>query len=233
MRADYKLPLPVLRGYLGPSTLKEFESPQIEGAYHRAWRCGCIAQYRYSAHQTAIWRPCATHRARPDETELAVPSASEPSGNGPEHRSSSSFFIIDADLKVLCKSSGSEVEHLMGLASDAIARVVADGKAAVVPVEGDTVLRMMPVHGDPVTAFAVVIEGRRRGRNRLTEAANRYNLTRRETEVLRSLLIHRTSSEIAEALCIAESTVSDHVKSLFRKTDCKRRAELLTKLFLL
>jgi DNA-binding CsgD family transcriptional regulator len=57
----------------------------------------------------------------------------------------------------------------------------------------------------------------------------RYQLTARETEVLRLILAHRTNNEIAEALCIAEGTVSDHLKSLFRKTDSKRRTELLTK----
>jgi DNA-binding CsgD family transcriptional regulator len=233
MRADYKLPLPVLRGYLGPSTLTEFESPHTEGAFHRAWRCGCIAQYRNSAHQTAVWRPCALHRSNPGESaEVTVPTVPEPNVDGPERRSGPAFCIIDADLNVLCKSSGSEVEHLMALVRHEIERVVADGAAAVVAVDTDTLLRMMPLNGDPTNAFAVVVEGRR-GRSRLVEAATRYRLTRRETEVLRLLLAHRTNNEIAQELCIAEGTVSDHLKSLFRKTDSKRRTELLTKLFLI
>jgi hypothetical protein len=164
MSANYKLPLPVLRGYLGPSTLAEFESPQTEGAFHRAWRCGCIAQYRRSAHETAVWRPCAAHRSQPGESaELTVPPFPESDGAGFERRSGPNFCVIDSHLNVLCKSSGSEVEHLMGLVSREIERVVADGAAAVVPIDSETVLRMMPLHGDPANAFAVVVEGRRGG----------------------------------------------------------------------
>jgi DNA-binding CsgD family transcriptional regulator len=233
MSANYSLPLPVLRGYLGPSTITEFESPQTAGAFHRAWRCGCIAQYRNSAHQTAVWRPCALHRAQPAEGAApATPPISKPHDDGAERRSGTNFCIIDSQLNVLCKSSGSEVVHLMGLVRDAVACAVAEGAAAVVPVDAHTVLRMMPLQGDPVNSFAVVVEGRR-GRSQLADAATRYQLTRRETEVLRLLLAHRTNNQISEALCIAEGTVSDHVKSLFRKTDSNRRTELLTKLFLI
>lgn len=232
MRTDYKLPLPVLRGYLGPATLTEFASPHTEGAFHRAWRCGCIAQYRNSAHQTAVWRPCALHRAQPVESvdQPALPVA-EPNGEGLERRSGPDFCIIDSNLKVLCKSAGSEVEHMMSLVTPEIERAVADGAAAVLQVDTGTLLRMMPLQGDPATAFAVVVEGRR-GRSQLREAATRYRLTPRETEVLRLLVANQTTREIAEALHIAEGTASDHVKSLFRKTESKRRTELLTKLFL-
>ena len=233
MSADYKLPLPVLRGHLGPPTIMEFESPHVQGAFHRAWRCGCIAQYRNSAHQTAIWRPCATHRSHPHASaEVTEAPIAEQNGDGSGRRSGFNFCIIDAQLNVLCKSSGSEADRLMAGVADVVARVVADGAAAVVPVDENTILRMMPLQGDPASAFAVVVEGRR-GQIGLMAAASRYNITRRETEVLRLLRAHKTNSEIAEALCIAESTVSDHLKSLFRKTDSKRRTELLTKLFLI
>ena len=152
--------------------------------------------------------------------------------DGPERRAGSNFCIIDSDLVVLCKSSGSEVEHVMSLVRRELERVVTNGAAAVVPVDTDTVLRIMPMHGDLANAFAVLVEGRR-GRNQLMEAATRYHLTRRETEVLGLLLAHRSNNEIARALSIAGSTVSDHLKSLFRKTDSKRRTELVTKFFLI
>lgn len=152
----------------------------------------------------------------------------EPSGDGSERRSDPNFCIIDADLNVLCKSPGSQVEHLMRRVCQVIEGVVADGAATVVPVDTDTVLRIMPLLGNPTAAFVVVVEGRR-GQRGLMEAARRYQLTARETEVLRLILAHRTNNEIAEALFISEGTVSDHLKSLFRKTDSKRRTELLTK----
>ena len=159
MRADYKLPLPVLRGYLGPSTLTEFESANAPGAFHRAWHCGCIAQYRNSAHQTAVWRPCAVHRSNPGQsTEVAVTRVPEAASDGSERRSDPNFCIIDADLNVLCKSPGSHVEHLMRRVCQVIEGVVADGAATVVPVDTDTVLRIMPLLGNPTAAFVVVVE---------------------------------------------------------------------------
>jgi DNA-binding CsgD family transcriptional regulator len=232
MRADYKLPLPVLRGYLGPSTLTEFESPKEAGAFHRAWRCGCTAQYRKSIHQTAVWRPCLTHRANPGQPAGAsAPAERTNTGDGHGRRHDPAFCIIDPELNVLCKSAGSEAEHLVQKARDRVEAVVAGGEAAVIEVDAETLLRILPLKGDPANAFAVVVEGRR-GLSRLVDAATRYRLTRRETEVLRLILANQTNGEIARELCIAETTVSDHLKSLFRKTGCKRRTELLTKLFL-
>jgi DNA-binding CsgD family transcriptional regulator len=72
-----------------------------------------------------------------------------------------------------------------------------------------------------------------RARGSLTAAALHFGLTPRETDVLRSVVANRTNAEIARELHIAESTVSDHVKALFRKTGANKRTELLTKLFLI
>ena len=171
MRADYKLPLPVLREYLGPSTLTEFESPNAEGAYHSAWRCGCIALYRKSAHDTAVWRPCTLHRSNYGESAvLGEPPVT--AGDGPERRSGTNFCIIDAKLNVLCKSSGSQIGELMALVRHDVGRAVAAGMPAVLAIDADTVLRIMPLDGDPTNAFAVVAEGRRMG-SRTRRAGNR------------------------------------------------------------
>jgi DNA-binding CsgD family transcriptional regulator len=227
----YKLPLPVLRGYLGPSTITEFESPREDGSYHRAWRCGCIAQYRKSSHQTAVWRPCATHRANPARFGEEVATAPDTRALGElGRRLGPSFCIIDSSLDVLCKSPGANVEHLMERVRGQVERAVAKGEAAVIPLE-DTVLRIVPLTGVPMRAFAVVAEGQR-GSSALNSAAVRFGLTRREMDVLRLLARNHGSAEIARELCIAESTVADHLKNLFRKTGSSRRTELLTKLFL-
>jgi DNA-binding CsgD family transcriptional regulator len=93
-------------------------------------------------------------------------------------------------------------------------------------------LRIVPLSGARSGTFAVVIE-RLRARGSLSEAAKHFALTKRETEVLRLVVANRTNAEVAAELCIAESTVSDHMKSLYRKVGCNRRTELLTKLFLI
>ena len=40
-----------------------------------------------------------------------------------------------------------------------------------------------------------------------------------------------SNREIADSLCIVESTVQDHVRNLFAKSGTRRRGELLAKVF--
>lgn len=54
-----------------------------------------------------------------------------------------------------------------------------------------------------------------------------YQISQRETEVLRKLLSGSTNSEIAESLYISESTVKFHVRNILKKTDCSNRGELM------
>jgi DNA-binding CsgD family transcriptional regulator len=228
--SQYQLPLPVLRGFLEESTPIEFEAPRPDGTHRRVWRCGCSAQYRDSPHQTASWRPCAAHAVALPERRPHVPSAPA----GPDvlsRRLGPSFCIIDGDLTVLCKSPDADVEELLALARTQIAAVVATGEAAAVPLEDDAILRIVPLRGAQSDTFAVLVE-RQRSRESYAAAAKRYALTRREVDVLRLIVANHTTTEIAGKLSISETTVSDHVKGLFRKTGCCRRTELLTKLFL-
>jgi DNA-binding CsgD family transcriptional regulator len=228
--SQYQLPLPVLRGFLEPSTPIEFELPRPDGTHRRVWRCGCSAQYRDSTHQTASWFPCATHDAALPERRPHTPSAPA-SPDVLSRRLGPTFCIIDSDLTVLCKSPGADVEGLLAHARSQIAAVVASGEAAAVPLEDDAILRIVPLRGAQSDTFAVLVE-RQRARGNYAAAAKRYALTRREVDVLRLIIANHTTTEIAGKLCISETTVSDHVKGLFRKTGCNRRTELLTKLFL-
>ena len=45
---------------------------------------------------------------------------------------------------------------------------------------------------------------------------------------MRLILGGNTNKEIAEKLFISENTVKFHVRNLLRKTDCKKRSELLS-----
>jgi DNA-binding CsgD family transcriptional regulator len=49
-------------------------------------------------------------------------------------------------------------------------------------------------------------------------------------DVLRLMLDNHVNAGIAKLLFIAESTVCDHIKSIYRKTQCARRTELIGKL---
>lgn len=58
--------------------------------------------------------------------------------------------------------------------------------------------------------------------------ASRYELSQRETDLLRLIITGRTNKEIAENLYISENTVKFHVRNLLHKTDCTKRKELLS-----
>jgi DNA-binding NarL/FixJ family response regulator len=58
---------------------------------------------------------------------------------------------------------------------------------------------------------------------RLTERAQRQQLTERERDVLESLIKGRSNKEIAASLCISEDTVKSHLKTLFAKLHVRDR----------
>lgn len=58
---------------------------------------------------------------------------------------------------------------------------------------------------------------------RLTERAQREQLTERERDVLESLIKGRSNKEIASSLCISEDTVKSHLKTLFAKLRVRDR----------
>ncbi len=53
-----------------------------------------------------------------------------------------------------------------------------------------------------------------------------FKLTRREKELTTLVLRGYSNRKIAESLYISEQTVKDHLHSIFRKVDVKRRSEL-------
>ena len=63
---------------------------------------------------------------------------------------------------------------------------------------------------------------------RLDSFADTHQLSRREHEVMQLLLEGLTTTAIAERLSISRHTVRDHLKHLYRKTDTRSRAELVS-----
>ena len=57
--------------------------------------------------------------------------------------------------------------------------------------------------------------------------ASRYDLSGRETDILRLILDGKTNKEISDRLYISDNTVKFHVRNLLRKTGCSRRKEML------
>lgn len=61
-------------------------------------------------------------------------------------------------------------------------------------------------------------------------AARRYDLTRREEDVLRLLVEGNTTAQITEALVVSPNTTKTHLRNLYRKLGINRRADLATRL---
>ncbi len=55
-------------------------------------------------------------------------------------------------------------------------------------------------------------------------------LTPREQEILRLLTSNQSNQEIAQQLCLAESTVKTHLRNIFRKMGVRSRSEVLLQL---
>ena len=58
-----------------------------------------------------------------------------------------------------------------------------------------------------------------------------YDLTKRESEILQSVVRGLSTAEIAEIFHISSNTVQDHLKSVFTKCGAGSRGELVARLF--
>jgi DNA-binding NarL/FixJ family response regulator len=92
----------------------------------------------------------------------------------------------------------------------------------------DLILRVSRLTGRDEELIAVVCEGRAR-RDDISSAAQAFGLTKRETEVLSMVLHGHRSSEIAEELSIAETTVEEHLTQLLSKTKSRNRSEMIAR----
>lgn len=70
------------------------------------------------------------------------------------------------------------------------------------------------------------VSAQKNDREIFNEFAARHDLSAREREVLKLLLVEKRNSEMAQALFVSESTVKFHVHNLLKKTGCKNRVEL-------
>jgi DNA-binding CsgD family transcriptional regulator len=218
-----RVPFVALRTYLGDTN--KVVSHRHDGVeYHRRWACGCTAILRESAQHTARWRPCAEHAARRGTT--ADPRAA----SYVRKRVAPRFFIVDRNLRVLSIAPNAGLESLIPAALVRLSDRTALAEPTLVPLDGETWLRTMPLAGPAFGDATVVFFESGEVRGSIQRAAERYGLSKREMDVLKLLLDGQSNADIAKALFIAESTVHDHVKNIYRKTQSTRRSELIGKL---
>ncbi|HTW86042.1 MAG TPA: helix-turn-helix transcriptional regulator [Candidatus Sulfotelmatobacter sp.] len=86
-------------------------------------------------------------------------------------------------------------------------------------------VRISRLAGAATPYYLVAVEPARR-RGTILRAMSRYQLSRREGQVLGEVLRGLSSSEIGESLSISGSTATFHLKALLRKTGSRNRTEL-------
>jgi DNA-binding CsgD family transcriptional regulator len=64
----------------------------------------------------------------------------------------------------------------------------------------------------------------------ISSAASLYQLTTAEIQVLGQILQGHALADIADILGLARSTVKTHLEAIYRKTQTKRQAELVSRI---
>jgi len=101
-------------------------------------------------------------------------------------------------------------------------------KSAVTMPLPQVAVRVFPLSGALGMRIGVSVE-RYGTRNSLAWAAQRFNISARELQVLALVLQGTGTPEIAQRLRIAESTAHDHIKRMLLKTKSRNRAEMVAK----
>lgn len=130
----------------------------------------------------------------------------------------------------LVEASGAQRTRLpdrFHTAVEAAYHALQSGEAAEVIVEPDpgTIFRVNLFSVESCAYVALFVEQRSRRADETT-AAERFNLTPRESEVLSLALEGMRDNEIAERLHLSPATIADHFKNLLRKTNAKNRTDL-------
>jgi DNA-binding NarL/FixJ family response regulator len=148
----------------------------------------------------------------------------------------SALNAIDAPAVVV--DLGGEVLHantnaqtLLERDRSGVSRSLAE---AVAGAAADNAWDLTPLRGsERQHGFLAVMRGPRNQnavRDPLSEASRRWQLTTRQTEVLRWVAHGLTNGLIAQTLGISERTVEFHLKCIFDKAGVDNRATLLVKL---
>lgn len=100
---------------------------------------------------------------------------------------------------------------------------------SVLFVAPNLMMRAVELSGPGGSCIALSIE-RIRQRDPIAGAGRRYQLTRREIDVLRRILEGKSAQTIACELGVARSTVHEHFKHLVAKVGARNRSELVARI---
>jgi DNA-binding CsgD family transcriptional regulator len=146
-----------------------------------------------------------------------------------------SFFIVDASLRVCFTSApaagepGDDVpDDLRVTLSRLLAEMETSGDAAAFAMSSATeLIRVQRLEGRNAQHHYAVFRERFAVRNSVQNAAERFGLSRRETDVLEGLMRGEGTSEIAGRLNVAPTTVQEHVRNIGRKANVSKRSAIV------
>jgi DNA-binding CsgD family transcriptional regulator len=141
-------------------------------------------------------------------------------------------------------SPGAEVpEEVLSLCDELISSRTeenSDHKAFIykniVSNDEDYFMRAIPIHrisgADDASHIMVTVERfSTRLRADIKKVGSRFDLTRRETQVLKGVARGKTNKDISRVLFISEHTVKDHVRNIMQKMGVNNRSLLICRVF--
>jgi DNA-binding CsgD family transcriptional regulator len=132
----------------------------------------------------------------------------------------------DKDCGTLIDAQGQLSSELNQVAMELIDRCEQSTAHAIGFIDEARFARITVLDGDGGRFYALTIEYDRR-RDNLARAARRYALTKRETEVLAFILDGARAAEVADKMCISETTVQGYFKRLLSKTRSRNRPSMV------
>jgi len=130
------------------------------------------------------------------------------------------FLLAGERIAHMNPAGRSRLEHEGASTRAEIARARASPSSVTFGVQGS---------GLPPLKLVLIRRSGRDGEARLRQVAIEWQLSRRQTDVLRLLATGETNKEIATKLGCAEVTVEFHLTALFRKTATENRGELISR----
>jgi DNA-binding CsgD family transcriptional regulator len=151
-----------------------------------------------------------------------------------QRREAPRFIMCDPFMNVISASPEIDVALSSRETLASLAPACRESRASAAPVfhvhNDETVLRIVPLTGALFGSVIIFVDTFSH-RGSIFETAKTFGLTKRESETLQLLVRGKTNADLAELLCVAESTIGDHVKSVMRKLNVSKRGELVSRIF--
>ncbi|GAC1309230.1 MAG: hypothetical protein NVSMB21_15490 [Vulcanimicrobiaceae bacterium] len=160
-----------------------------------------------------------------------------PDRPSPETRSTLSLAIVGRTANVVAHTSTFASEwatderwspEIRAIAVALIERVERGETTASAVLSAGKRMRVTPLVG-LVTTYVVSIERERYGMS-AAAIAERFSLSRRESEVVELLMHGATNAEIARELGIGETTAVSHVRNVGLKLGCSKRSTMVARI---